>query len=159
MGFGKHRCRITICGQLWDWILGPWHSPNPPGSFPLHHRSVPPSEYNHNFDINILELWGHLWKGCKIRLYTDNTQVMYIINTGRSSSIICMFWSRKLFWYSVIYNFHLVTSHIRTEDNTVPDFLSRFFDPNRKLPLPSELTEGLCCYRSGRVDDPITWIF
>ena len=147
-----------------DWILGPWHSPNPPGGFPFHHWSVPPSEYNQDFDKNLLELWpvvaaiqrwGHLWKGCKIRLYTDNTQVMYMINTGRSSSIRCMFWLRELFWYSVIYNFHLVASHVRSEDNTVPDFLSRFFDPNRKLPLPSDLIEGLCCYRSGRVEDPI----
>ena len=149
------------------WLLGVWHSPFPPDNFPIEHWASPPLNYRSDFNINVLELWPivssaqrwcTLWKGFKIRIYTDNTQVMSMINTGRSSNPECMFWLRELFWLSYVYNFQLVASYVRSVDNVVPDFLSRFYDPKRKVTIPVHLTWDLCCYRSGRVEDPVTQV-
>ena len=148
-----------------QWFLGVWHSPFPPIEIPMEHWADPPSDYDPNFDINVLELWpvlqsairwGPSWKGSKIRIYTDNTQVMAMVNTGRSTSVQCMFWLHELFWLSVIHNFHLVASYVRSVDNVVPDFLSRMYDPKRRASIPCHLMWDLCCYRSGRFKDPLT---
>ena len=80
-----------------------------------------------------------------MRVLTDNTQVLSMVNTGRSSSVRCMFWIRELFWVSVIHNFDLVASHIGTDDNVIPDFLSRYFDPKSRIVPPTSLT--LCCFQ------------
>ena len=128
---------------------------------PSHHLSVPLSE-NHDFgDINVLELWpvllavhtwGYLLKNRKVRLWTDNTQVMQMILTGRSRSVNCMGWLRDLFWICAIYNIHIVASHIKSVDNIVPDYLSRLFDTKHKGSISVELLQDLCCYRDGWVD-------
>ena len=137
-----------------QWFLGVWHAPFPPQCFPDDHWEFPPQDYSSDFDINILELWpvllaakkwGSLWKGRKIRVYTDNTQVMSMVNTGRSTSVPCMFWLRELFWLSVVYNFHLVASYIKSEHNVLQDFLSCLFDPKRKARIPYHLIWDLCC--------------
>ena len=147
-----------------QWFLGVWHSPFPPINIPLHHLVSPPSEIDGGANINVLELWpivaacqkwGVDWKGRKVRIYTDNTQVLYMINTGRSSSVRCMCWLREIFWLSFVYNFHLVATYVRSVDNVVPDYLSRFFDSKRKASIPSPLTIDLCCFRSGNVRDPV----
>ena len=89
--------------------------------------------------------WSSSWLGRKIRVYTNNTQVLYMINTGRSSSVACTFWLREFFWLGFIFNFHIVASHVLLVDNVVPDYLSRFCDSKRNLTL------DLCCFRSGLV--------
>ena len=146
------------------WLLGVWHSPFPPDYFPREHWANPPFYCSSDLNINVLELWpivcaakrwGHLWKGRKVRVYTDNTQVLMMINTGRSSNLDCMCWLRELFWLSFLLNFHIVSSHILSVDNVIPDFLSRLFDPKRRGSIPSNLTQGLCCYRFGGVEDQV----
>ena len=89
-----------------------------------------------------------------MRVLTDNTQVLSMVNTGRSSSVRCMFWIRELFWVSVIHNFHLVASHIGTDDNVIPDFLSRYFDPKSRIVPPTSLTLGLCCFQGWMPSTP-----
>ena len=118
---------MTGFGGCWgnDWFVGTWDAMLCSGNdIPDHHMSRSPSDYNQNMNINILELWpilvaanrwGPLWAQHKVRIFTDNTQVLHMINTGRSSSIQCMFWIRELFWLSVFHNFHLVASHIGTK--------------------------------------------
>ena len=147
-----------------NWFLGVWHLPFPPPGVPRHHYAVPPSEYESDLNINVLELWpiveaafrwGKSWKGYKVRVLTDNTQVLSMINTGRSSNVTCMHWLREIFWLSFIYDFHLVASHISTKENVLPDYLSRFCDPKRRAFIPSTLTRGLCCFRDGLVADPV----
>ena len=114
--------------------------------------------------INQLELWpivvaarrwGPCWFNQKIRVFTDNTQVMTAINTGRSSSIQTMSILRELFWLSFIFNFHIVASYIRTSDNLVPDFLSRYFDTKRCASIPPHLLWDLCCFRDGLIVDQV----
>ena len=64
-----------------------------------------------------------------------------------------MAWIRELFWLSFIFNFHIVSSYVRSEDNVVPDFLSRFFDPKRRASIPLYLQADLCCFRHGGIAD------
>ena len=149
---------MTGFGSVWgsDWFLGTWD----PGmitvlnTVPDHHIEKPPEDYSDDMNINILELWpilvsakrwGSQWSGRKVRILTDNTQVLHMINTGRSASVPCMFWIRELFWLSYIYNFHAVASYIGTKDNILPDYLSRWYDPRLKASLPHPLTSHLCC--------------
>ena len=145
-------------GGVWndDWFLGSWISQSDPNSPPDHHIESAPSSYTVDMNINILELWpvvvaaqrwGSRWSGMKVKVMTDNTQVLHMINTGRSSSVNCMFWIRELFWISFIYNFQLVASHISTSDNIIPDFLSRFFS-EKNIAMPTcDLTDSLCCFQ------------
>ena len=123
---------------------------------PDHHWELPPTSYDASMNINVLEIWpvlvsakrwGSSWRGAKVNILTDNTQVLQMINCGRSSSVLCMFWIRELFWLSFIYNFHLVASYISTHDNIIPDFLSRYFDAKNKCVLPPHLTASLCCFQ------------
>ena len=160
---------MTGFGARWGtyWFLGVWHSPFPPDFFPSVHYAAPPDSYDDTMDINLLELWpivvaagkwGHLWRNAKVRVFTDNTQVMSVINTGRSRSARCMAWVRELFWISFLYNFHMVASRVSYKENVVPDFLSRFFDPKRSATIPRFLTWDLCCFRQGRVEDPVAYL-
>lgn len=119
-----------------DWLLGTWDNitVNLPGVNLSAHTVQAPSLLPPDPNINLLELWpvlagamqwGHSWSGAKVRLLSDNTQVVSMVATGRSTSPLCMQWLRELFWLSVIYNFHLISAYIPSEDNTIPDYLSR----------------------------------
>ena len=157
---------MTGFGARWgcDWFLGVWSVIPPPKEIPVDHWSPSPSEFVDSMDINTRELWpvvaaaqkwGPMWSGKVVRLLTDNTQVLAMIKTGRSSSCNCMFWIRELFWLSFVYNFQLLAGHVPSVDNIVPDFLSRFYDKRRVATIPPYLSWDLCCFREGRVRDPI----
>ena len=146
-------------GGMWkeDWFLGSWNAnQTSPVLPPDHHIELAPDSYSTDMNINILELWpvlvaaqrwGSQWSGMKVRVMTDNTQVLHMVNTGRSSSVHCMFWIRELFWISFIYNFQLVASHIGTSDNVVPDFLSCYFGEKYVNAPSCQLTDSLCCFQ------------
>ena len=146
-------------GGMWqdDWFIGSWENVAYTSSLvPDHHWKGPPDSFDKDMNINILEMWpilvaanrwGPSWRDRKVRVMTDNTQVLSMINTGRSSSVRCMFWIRELFWISFLFNFHLVASHIGTSCNVVPDYLSRCLS-DRFIKVPSvSLTESLCCFQ------------
>ena len=156
---------LTGLAAVWqaDWLTGYWRNvfPRLDVGVPSHYLDLPPMENSDCNDINVLESWpvlvaikqwGPQWKDSKVRLWTDNTQVLQMINTGRSRSVWCMGWSRELFWACVVHNVHLVPSHISSVDDIVPDYLSWLFDQRRKGKLPVELLLGLCCYRDGWVE-------
>ena len=130
-------------GAVWqsDYVVGSW-SPNPviyaDLIVPESHWAEGPLHSKENPDINLLELWpvlvavwrwGREWIGSKVRFKSDNTQVVTMINTGRSRSVYCMAWLRELFWLCFIYDLHITAEYIRTSDNIIPDFLSRVTDP------------------------------
>ena len=141
-----------------DWLVGSWTDQDNGPSDLGHHWSPIPIEFESDMDINLRELWpviasarrwGSQWSGLKIRVKTDNTQVQTMINTGRSTSVRCMWWIRELFWLSFIFNFHIVSVRVSSEDNVLPDYLSRLF--SRKCPnQPIFLTEALCCFQGWR---------
>ena len=58
-----------------------------------------------------------------------------MINTGRSTSVRCMFWLREIFWVAVLFNIHLVASYIRSE-HTGFLIIFRAFITLRDLALP-----------------------
>ena len=141
-----------------DWCAGVWDMPVHILSefIPLEHCAEGPNAGANGLDINVLELWpvlqavkkwGSSWSNTKVKVITDNTQVRQMINTGRSSSVMCMQWLRELFWVTVVYNIHLVASYIKSENNVLPDFLSRLFDSRRTGTPPVELLNSLCCFR------------
>ena len=66
-----------------------------------------------------------------------------------------MRWIREMFWVCVIYNIHLVSQHIRTDVNRVPDYLSHIFDPRRTGTIPSGSLYGLCCCRDGKIEGEV----
>ena len=159
---------MTGFGARWDsdWLIGVWDVtsekvdmdiPSRP-AVPLHHWVDSPEEYDSEDTINLLELWpvisaahrwGSSWSGCKVIVMTDNTQVQACINTGRSKGIKTMWWLRELFWLSVIFNFHVVARRVKSRDNVLPDYLSRYFDPRFVGVVPHSLVVSLCCCRGG----------
>lgn len=85
-------------------------------------------------NINVLELWPIVvglqrWypklRNCTLVIYTDNTQVQYMLTKGVSSNKICMRWLRELYWICVIYNVQPDVRYISTTDNVLADALSR----------------------------------
>ena len=150
----------AVCGE--DWVVGVWRDLGIRQDVwvPEHHVGSVPDLNDDAMDINILELWPVLvglkrwcaiFKDSKVRLWTDNTQVRQMVNTGRSRSVRCMYWIRELFWICAIYNIHLTASYVRSEENRVPDYLSRLFDARRTGSIPIDLLHFLCCYRDGRL--------
>ena len=130
-------------GCIWndDYVVGSWsdHSLiHADIDIPWDHWAQGPVFVKENPDINLLELWpilvsvwrwGRAWTGCKVRFKSDNTQVVRMLNTGRSRSIHCMAWLRELFWLCFLHDIHITSEYISTHDNIVPDYLSRVTDP------------------------------
>ena len=143
---------------LWcddDWAMGGWDI-DPPSILSIHdHVLSPPNYLPVGASINTLELWPvlqgvrrHAPKNMNstIEIITDNSQVMYMINTGRSSNKFCMSWLRELFWLCFVFNVRLFASYVRSEDNMLADALSRF-DRQCKINQVCELIHGynMCC--------------
>ena len=138
-----------------DWFFGQWGSiENTP--LDVHDHRVDPPVYSVvNPNINTLELWPVLlgmrrWaqsnRCSTIELVTDNSQVIYMINTGRSQNKRCMGWIREIFWTCFIYNINVFASYIRTENNMLADSLSRL-DSNSKFQEAMALltSNSMCC--------------
>lgn len=104
-------------------------------------------------NINALEIlpillaanrYARKWKDKKIVWYTDNAQVVVIVNKGTSKNEFCMEVLRYIFWLSVEYNFHLVCRHVLGAQNHIPDYLSRL--KGSGTIFNSEMT--LCCSKA-----------
>ena len=141
-GFG------AVCGP--DWLCGRWGE-TLSSSVDLHSHftlEAAPLEVD---NINVLELypvylsllrWGPSWSNQRVVCRSD-TQVVYAINKGRSFNEMSMALLRKIFWLTVICNCHLVASHIKGDENVLPDMLSRLTGAG-----DSDLPISMCCYRS-----------
>ena len=139
-----------------DWLMGKWvdggRCPLPPAA--SHHWVRSPDSYNEN--INELEFWpvllaakrwGHLWADSEVTFVTDNTQVMHMLNTGRSSNSLCMTWVRELFWLAVTLNFYFRSVYINTKDNVICDALSRWGEKSARTKLLYATSDrSLCCH-------------
>lgn len=96
---------------------------------------LPSEEWTDRNNINVMELWPvlcairKLWgmglRNTQVLIKSDNSQVVTMINTGRSRNCQCMRWLRELFWISFIFNIEISASYIRSKDNTTADLLSR----------------------------------
>ena len=155
-----------------DWVAGSWAdidrlsvaSPcDHIGSLPVVEREVVDFR-----NINVLELWpivvglkrwSHLLKNKTLTLFTDNTQVMYMLRKGSSTNPICMSWIKEIYWVCVFNNIELKPKYINTHNNVVADTLSRlnYISDIREVEK-NLLGTDLCCipdllvnYRDGRV--------
>ena len=140
-----------------DWVAGTWLDTD---HISLH------SECNHigfrpvwdRFDhsnINELELWPivvglkrwlDLFRDRNVHVFTDNTQVMFMLINGVSSNPTCRQWLKEIFWLCAIYNIKLSPKYVSTKSNLVADTLSRlpYFKSESDL---VDLLNGsnLCC--------------
>ena len=140
-----------------DWFLGCWEG-RPPPSLDLHDHVLPPPSNEDCFsrNINVYELyavlvalrrWGPLVPNTLIQVVTDNNQVMYMLNTGRSSNHCCMSWLREIFWLCFIFNVELYSVYIKSSDNVFADALSRADDSKMcSLVMNSVSSLNLCCH-------------
>ena len=140
-----------------DWLAGTWKDDDfiNLSSDCNHVVSKPIAEPVDITNINVLELWpivlglkrwaSHL-RDTSVHVFTDNTQVMFMLINGGSSNVTCNHWIREIFWLSAIYNIVLLPKYINTKSNLVADTLSRlpYGDVSSKL---FEFLHGsdLCC--------------
>lgn len=107
-----------------------------------------PAKYASN--INVLEAlpvllmcrkFGRQWRNRKVMLYSDNSQVVSIVNKGVGQNEYCMKIIRAIFWESVLNNFHIVAEYIPGYKNVIPDYLSRIKAHKRIFGIDHKL----CC--------------
>ena len=87
------------------------------------------------------------WSDSHVIIFSDNTQVVSMINKGISSNDDCMHIIREMFWIAARNNIYLTARHIPGELNILPDLLSRISDSNS---LESLNSFDLCCRRVTR---------
>ena len=142
-----------------DWCAGTWHDDDCILlSSPCNHVvSKPLGEPFDSTNINVLELWpvlvglkrwAHLLRDKSIIVFTDNTQVLFMLLNGKSSNATCMQWIREIFWVCSLYNIELKPKYINTKNNLVADTLSRL--PYHRVGDNVENLlsgSGLCCLK------------
>ena len=93
-----------------------------------HIVSPPGADYYDKSNINELELWPiveglRCWypgfRSKSVTIFTDNTQVMYMLRKGTSTYSTCIEWLRKFL------NICLVVKYVNTKSSLVADTLSR----------------------------------
>lgn len=118
-----------------DWYVGTWLILGHKGldGFPRGHIEECSEEWQDNNNINVMELWpvlcavrrwGAQMRDTGVTIRSDNSQVVTMLNTGRSGNVKCMRWLREIFWLSFIFNVQLVGIYIKSTDNTIADYLS-----------------------------------
>jgi hypothetical protein len=123
---------------LGDWFYTHWQSDWP--------------RYE-NAHINVLESltvllaaqrWGHLWKGKRILVRTDNKTTAAAINKGSCKQPPVMQIIRELYWLSVKHGFKLTASFLPGTLNTLADAISRFHEKKHVLFLYDWLKPSKC---------------
>lgn len=139
-----------------DWLAGTFAEEDSTdlAGYLHHHNSIAPGSLLGSH-INTLEMWAVFaaaskwvgtWRNAKILVMTDNTTVLAALCTGRSRSQPLMPILRKLFWYSVEYNFTLSAAYVRSRDNVVCDCLSRLNnDTSNNRLLHAKVLDNICC--------------
>ena len=102
-------------------------------------------------NINFLELvpiklaierYADSWADRHVIVFTDNTQVLCMINKGISANDDCKSYIRDIFWSLARNNIYLTALHIPGVMNVLPDMLSRIQNNNSVSHL---INFGLCC--------------
>ena len=63
-------------------------------------------------------------------IFSDNTQVVSMVNKGISSNVDCMALLRKMFWIIAKHNIYLKSRHIPGHHIHLPDLLFRDYVEN-----------------------------
>lgn len=102
-----------------------------------------------------LSKWGCNWRNSTVQVTTDNTQVLGVLRTGKSSNTTAMAWARELFWSCCFYNINIRCNWIPGVDNVVADSLSRLNNPDCVTVCSATLPDyhfTTCCCRIVRTD-------
>lgn len=98
-----------------------------------------PAEFK-DCDINILELlslviavklWAPILQRKKLVCLCDNQSVVFTVNTGKAHNREMQSLLRELWFLQGKYSCSIKTQHITSEDNRLPDHLSRLYSPDR----------------------------
>lgn len=165
-GEGPWFCTDSCLGGygLWagsDWQAGYFNVTISPDLSGLNHEhrhwmNIHVDEDSSN--INVLELipvwlgvqrFTKMWENYHVVCFTDNANVMTMLNKGISSNSTCMCILRDLFWRCAASNIHLTARHIAGTDNTLADVLSRIIFTN-DLSVTSDFQLCCCVNRPGR---------
>lgn len=84
--------------------------------------------------------FGGRWRNKKVLVFSDNVQLVTLVNKGSVSNSYCMDIIRYVFWECARFNFQLSASHIPGKSNKLADYLSR-------IGLDGQLFKSfsLCC--------------
>lgn len=144
-----------------DWLAGFYNSEDVPED--LHYSESThqpwvnlcvPERFRNN--INVLEVlpllllcrkFGPHWRDRRVLVFSDNTQLVSLVNKGSVVNHYCMDVIRFVFWESVRFNFQLHAVHIPGKANVMADYLSRI----RAIGRIFTLSFSLCCSEFGRV--------
>ena len=139
-----------------DWFFGSWSSHSNSVLSVHNHVEPPPVCPMVNTNINTMKLWPVLlglrrWgpsnRGTTIEVVTDNSQVMFMVNTGRSHNKRCMGWLREIFSSCFVYNIDIYASYVRSENNMLDDALSRLGDQSKVDESVSLIClNHMCCF-------------
>lgn len=157
---------LVICQGFFemytDWQAGFYDSQVGPFDWPLesdvhgHWKSVEkPLVVSRDDNINLLELIP-IWlailrlipshRNVHMVIFSDNTQVVNMLNQGKSSNVSCMCLLREIFWLCAFFNLYVTARHIPGKSNNLADELSRVGETGIRLLLNKWL---LCCSDSG----------
>ena len=92
-----------------------------------------------------LRCWYPEFKGKSVTVFTDNTQVMYMLRKGTSTNATCMEWLREIFWITKIFNIRLVAKYVNTKSYLVADTLSRIMYIKSESEARKCLQGGMLC--------------
>ena len=126
--FSTDSC-LTACGGYWQ------------GNY--FHAKFPEKISELNFSINILEmlsiiiclrLWGHYFRGKRIRIFCDNASVCSVVNSGRARCEELQSCLRELAFLCAINECEIRAVHLDSRSNRLSDLLSRWYenDSNRQ---------------------------
>lgn len=102
-------------------------------------------------NINLLELcavmqgvrrFARKSRNCHLVVYTDNSQVLSMVNKGFSINVTCMQLIRELLFLCAVFNIHLTARFISGKSNYLADLLSRVHALNDIKVLTNYM---LCC--------------
>ena len=130
-----------------DWLAGMWEASD---FWALNTKcnhiisGLPQEVEGMTPNINVYELWpivlglkrwAPILRDRSVLVFTDNTQVMYMLSSGKSSNVTCMAWLREIFWICIIHNIEIWPRYINTNCNLVADTLSRipYFKSGKEL--------------------------
>ena len=65
--------------------------------------------------------WAKGSSDTTINVVTDNTQVLYMVNSGCSKNRVCMGLLRELFWTCFVFNVDVFAFYIASADNILAD--------------------------------------
>lgn len=158
-GQGPWFCTDSCMGGygLWhgsDWQSGYFNVSNSPdltGLDPTHVHWMNIHVGDDSSNINVLELipvwlgvrrFAEIWGDYHVVCFTDNANVMTMVNKGVSSNSTCMCIIRDIFWICALHNIHLTARHIAGSHNVLADILSRIIFTN-DLSVTGDF--HLCC--------------